>query len=251
MISGSSVIRMRILALLAALTMLFSVASCSGEDNDPQDENISGSDFGETEIEEMPDSLSSFLEFFSDWYVRSGNRKNYYDCAKAGEGDTNILCAIVNNPPCVSWNSYPVKEYDEIWEGKEYDPKKWAKKTNGSYFVFDQKSADWVAKNIFNVTDSDIKAMRKQAEKNKWFYLHKGSYYVTVGGIGDPPTVYKFISCKTDEKKYLVDYDCYYFDDDPQKGEFVASYSAELELKNIDGDYYWSLYQFKTIKKGE
>ena len=242
---------LRVTSLFISLALLLACASCAGQQDATSDTSGNESGFVEMDIVEMPDSLSSFLEFLGDWYVRSGAQKNYYDCTKAGEGDTNILGSIVNNPPCVSWNSYPVKEYEEFWESKTSDPKNWSKETHGCYFKFDQKNADWVAKNIFNVTDDDIKAMRRQGEKNKWFYLHKGSYYVTVGGIGDPPTVYKFISCKTDEKKYLVDYDCYYFDDDPQKGEFVASYSAELELKNIDGDYYWSLYQFKTIKKGE
>lgn len=248
--SHAKITRLRITALLSALALLLACVSC-GEDDTPRDESSGGSGFVEIDIEEMPDSLSSFLEFFADWYVRSGDGKKYYDCTKAGDGDTNILCAIVNNPPCVSWNSYPVKEYEEFWESKKSDPKNWSKESRGSYFRFDQESADWIAKNIFNVTDDDIAAMRRQAKEKKWFYLHKGYYYVTVGGIGDPPTVYKFNSCKTDETKYLVEYDCYYFDDDPEKGEFVASYSAELEMKNIDGSMYWSLYRFETTKEGE
>lgn len=243
--------RIRVAAFVTAAFMLLTAVSCGKDKKDTSsDTAVSHSDFTQMDVEEMPDSLSGFLEFFADWYVRNGGQKDYYDAGKAGEGDTNILSCIVNNPPCVSWNSYPVKEYEEVWGDKKTDPKNWSKTTYGCYFIFDQKSADWVAKNIFNVTDKDIEAMRRQGEENKWFYLHKGNYYVTVGGIGDPPTVYSFLSCQTDGKKYLVDYDCYYFDDDPEKGEFVASYSAELELKNIDGSYYWSLYKFETTKKG-
>ena len=122
---------LRVTSLFISLALLLACASCAGQQDATSDTSGNESGFVEMDIEEMPDSLSSFLEFFGDWYVRSGAQKNYYDCTKAGEGDTNILGSIVNNPPCVSWNSYPVKEYEEFWESKTSDPKNWSKETHG------------------------------------------------------------------------------------------------------------------------
>ena len=234
---------LRVTALLIAAVMLLSASSCG---NGKPSDIVSGTDSSLTQLpeEDIPETLVKFLSTFSDWYITEEGTQPQFDSASAGDGTTNILRSIVGNMPCVDWESYPVQMYEDFWDTKNLDPKKWAKNTGGCYMAFDQAGAEWIAVNIFNVTDEDIAAMREQGEKNEWFYLSGEKYYVPSGGVGDPLTDYKINSVKTDGKKYFVDYQSWFLFDDPDNRDFNASYYAELTLKNIDGKEYWSLCKF-------
>ena len=234
---------LRISAVLTATVMLLSASSCGG--GKPSD-IVSDTDSSLTQLkqDEIPAALLPFLSTFSDWYITEEGKQPQFDSASAGDGTSNILRSIIGNMPCVDWQSYPVKMYEDFWDSKTLDPQKWAKETGGCYKAFDQTGAEWIAVNIFNVTEEDIAAMREQGKKNKWFYLSGGKYYIVSGGVGDPLTDYKILSVTTDGKKYFVNYESRFLFDDPDNGEFNASYYAELTLKNIDGKEYWSLLKY-------
>ena len=155
---------LRASAFVFAAVMLFLAAACS--DNETE-EVSSENTLTELKIEELDQDMTNFLIRFTDWYEVEEGKKPVYDSKKAGDGETNILRSILGDAGCADWTKYPVSEPEDVYNTKKLDPKKWAKKTGGAYKVFDSKDADWIAVNIFNVTEKDIEAMREQGEKNK------------------------------------------------------------------------------------
>lgn len=237
---------LRVSAVLTAAVMLLSAAACSGKE---ENNTSSESPFTELKVEELDSELTNFLIRFTDWYEVEEGDKVAYDSEKAGDGKTNILRSILGNAGCVEWSKYPVGERKEVYNTKKLDPKKWAKDSNGAYIVFDSKGADWIATNIFNVTEDDIEVMREQGEQNKWFYLKGDKYYTVIYGVGDPLTEYTFDSAKTDGTVYYVNYSASF-----NNGEEIipkGSYSAEVQKKSIEGIDYWTLNKFEQTSEGE
>ena len=234
---------LRLAAVLTATVMLLSASSCGDAKTS---DLISDTDSSLTQIpeKEIPETLVKFLSTFSDWYITEEGTQPQFDSASAGDGTTNILRSIVGNMPCVEWEQYPVAKYEEVWDGKRLDPKKWAKATGGCYMVFDSEDADWIAVNIFNVSQDDLDAMRRQGQKEKWFYRDKGKYYTPAGGVGDPLTEYRLSSVKTDGTKYYVTYESRFLYDEPENADYDVSYNAELAVRTIDGKDYWTLYRY-------
>ncbi|MBQ1441834.1 MAG: hypothetical protein IIZ08_07950 [Clostridia bacterium] len=224
--------------LTAAMTLLCAVA-CSQDSTGTSSEPT----LTELKIEELDKDMTDFLIRFSDWYYVDEGEKNEYDSAKAGGGETNILRCIIADVPCAEFSKYPVSEPKVVYDAKHLDPKKWAKKSGGSYIVYESKDVDWIAVNIFNATEKDIETMRAQGEKNEWFYLDDGKYYAVIGGVGDPLTEYTFESAKTDGTVYYVTYHSDFYNGETR--EFFRSYTAELQQKNIDGKDYWTLNKFE------
>ena len=239
--SGTNLLRAA--AVVTSLTMLLASVSCGGG-SASQNSTDATSSLIELNPLAVPESLEKFLVCFTDWYETEDTEHSRFDSSNAGDGSTNILRSIVGNMPCVDYDVYPVTKYEEIWNNKKPDPKKWASETGGCYMVFDQKAADWIAVNIFNVSEDDLAAMRRQGEQEKWFYLYKGNYYTPAGGVGDPLTEYRLSSVKTDGRRYYVNYESRFLFDDPDNAEYDISYYAELEIKTIDGRDYWSLFKY-------
>ncbi len=199
---------------------------------------------GRTEVDAatLPDSLNAFLKQFIDWYGTGGNyaSDSYYDCEHAADGSSNIMAGIVNcvTPSIVDFSLYPGVMPEEHMSMDDW------------YVVYDGPTADWVAKNIFNVPDGDLDTLVRQAEEQGWFRLDgmdDGSYqYISpiIGGIGDTGTEVRLSSAEFDGEKYYVVYDLYqvWFTTDG-KDEYLSSYYAELEYKDIDGQSYWSMYR--------
>ncbi|MBQ9902247.1 MAG: hypothetical protein IJM51_07675 [Clostridia bacterium] len=228
----------RFMALAIAAVMLLSFAAC-GKDS-------SGVSSGEAvtnlKAEDLDPAIMEFLSRFTDWYFIEGSGTVYYDSEKAGEGDTNILRCILGDAGCADWTKYPVSEPKDVYNQKKLDPKKWAKESGGAYKVFNADDADWIARNIFNVSDDALEAMRAQGEKNKWFYLKNGKYYKVIGGVGDPFTVYEVNLASRDGTVYYINYSCYY--DAPDGREFRSAYTAEIQQKTIEDKDYWTLLKF-------
>lgn len=232
-------------AFLTAFFLLLCAVSCDD-----------GRRSGATKIEpslqnlatdKLDTQMTDFLIRFSDWYCVEEGEDLQYDCEKAGDGDTNILRCIIGNAPCVDWSVYPVSAPQDFYNNKKLDPKKWAKQSGGCYSVYDSADAEWIAINIFHATEKDIENMRAQGAENEWFYLHKDKYYVVTGGLGDPLTEYTFDSAKTDGKVYYIEYSSSFYNGETR--DFIASYRAELEQKNIDGKAYWTLLRFEETSE--
>ena len=235
----------RAAACLTAAVLLLSAAACG----EAQPQVSSEDSLTELKVDKLDRDMIDFVTRFTDWYITDEGEKNAYDSETAGDGSTNILRSILGDAGCADWRKYPVSEPKEVYNEKKLDPKKWAKESGGAYLVFDSKDADWIAVNLFNVTEKDIEAMRKQGEKNKWFYLKDGKYYKVIGGVGDPLTEYTFESAKTDGTVYYLTYSSRF-----NNGEEiipVGSYSAEVQQKTVDGKDYWTLLRFEQTSKSE
>ncbi len=231
---------LRFAAAALCAVMMLSAAACG----DNTSEEVSSEEpFTQLKVDELDEGISEFLGRFTDWYYVEESESLSYDSRKAGDGTTNILYCILGDAGCADWTKYPVSEPKDVYSTKKLDPKKWAKESGGAYKVFEGKDADWIAINIFNVTEEDLDAMRQQGETNKWFYLKDGKYYKVIGGVGDPLTDYVIDSAKTDGSVYYIGYSCYF--DTPEGREFSASYTAEIQQKTIDGENYWTLLKFE------
>ena len=244
--TGKRNVFIRLAALAIAAVMLLSAAACGEEGAAAVS---SDSPFTELKTDELDKGITEFLERFTDWYYVEGDEKQAYDCRKAGDGTTNILYNILGDAGCADWTKYPVSEPKDVYNEKKLDPKKWAKNSGGAYKVFESKDADWLAMNIFNVTEQDIEAMRAQGEQNKWFYLKDGKYYKVISGVGDPLTEYTFDAAKTDGTVYYVNYSACF--NNGEEVTPVGSYYAEVQQKTIDGTAYWTLLNFEKISEGE
>ena len=236
---------LRIAAFVFAAAMLFSAAACSQEADEVSSEDA----LTELKIDELDKDMTDLLIRFADWYITDEGKNPVYDCQKAGEGETNILRSIVCEGGFVDWEKYSLKKPKDVYNKKKLDPKKWAKENGCAYMIFDSKGVDWVAVNIFNVTDEDLEEMRAQAEENKWFYLDGDKYYKNIGGVGDPMTSYTFESAKTDGKVCYVNYSSKF--DNGEETTPRGSYTAEVQKKTIDGKDYWTLNRFEQTSEGE
>lgn len=196
----------------------------------------------------LPSSLNAFLKQFTDWYwdatgTWTDGFAMEYDCEYAADGSSNILAGIVNRltPSCVDFSLYPGVMPEEHWEA---DPRGWS--VNNWYMLYDGPTVDWVAKNIFNITDEEISALLAQGEELRLFYREDTPdggyrYYAPIaGGIGDPNTEIRLTSAEFDGQRYYITYDVWFM---PPVSERRGSYYAELEYKTIDGAEYWSLYR--------
>lgn len=241
----------RTVALLIALVMLFSTAACSDRKDDSLVSKSDKPAVVELKLEEVPESLIAFLERFTDLYY-SDKGGNDFDCET---NYTSLIHCMMLEFPCIDWLAYPVKPLEEKdVTRKKTDPKKWAKGFD-NYTVCDEESVKWIVTNIFNVSEDKIPEMREKYLKEKTLYLYKGKYYMPVGHIGTSYLRYELVSVRLEGKRYYVDYNSY-IDEEfgyvPEgESSFSGSYTAELELKNIDGKDYWSLYKAIQTKQAE
>lgn len=242
----------RTVALLTSLVLLFSTAACSDKKDDSPVSKSDKPAIVEMDIDEMPDSLIDFLDRFTDLYY-SDKGGHDFDCET---NYTNLIPCMMLEFPCIDWYTYPVKPLEEKdVTRKKTDPKKWAKGFD-NYTVCDEESVKWIVTNIFNVSEDKIPEMREKYLKEKTLYLYKGKYYMPVGHIGTSYLRYELVSVRLEGKRYYVDYNAYVNGDEmgmPESdGLLSGSFTAELELKNVDGKDYWSLYKTtETTKESE
>lgn len=201
----------------------------------------------------LPASLNMFLRQFTDWYWDAAGTWQdgfamEYDSEHAADGSSNILASIVNRvtPSCVDFSLYPGVMPEEYWQA---DPRGWS--VNNWYMLYDGPTVDWVAKNIFNITDEEISALLAQGEEQRLFYREDTPdggyrYYAPIaGGVGDPMSEVRLTSAEFDGQRYFVTYDVCFAAPGAETSaeERPRSYYAELEYKTIDGADYWSLYR--------
>ncbi len=202
------------------------------------------------DVSALPQSLTDFFAQFSGTFSSEVNdpalgiKREY--CAKtAADGTSNILARIVNEASCVVFENYPGIEPEYHWSG--YDPVGWS--GTGSCAIFDGPSTDWIATNIFNVSEEDLAALIEQGEAEKRFKRLEeadGSYtyYLPIGGIGGTSRRQEFLSGKSDGTNYRLVYDQYITmgSDDRSQWQLEGTYYAEMEDKVVDGEHYWSMH---------
>ena len=202
------------------------------------------------DVSTLPQSLLDFFAQFAGVYSSNtedpslGIQKEY-SAENAADGTSNIMAEIVAILPCVMFDRYPVTPPVDHWD--DPDPVGWS--TTGSFMTFDGPSVDWIATNIFNVSQEDLAVLVKQGEEEKRFKRLENAdgsytYYIQSGGIGDTFRHQEFRSGKSDGTNYRLVYDQYHTmgTDDRSKWELEDTYYAEMEDKVIDGEHYWSMH---------
>ena len=202
------------------------------------------------DVSTLPQSLLDFFAQFAGIYSSNtedpslGIQKEY-SAENAADGTSNIMAEIVAILPCVVFDRYPVTPPVDHWD--DPDPVGWS--TTGSFMTFDGPSVDWIATNIFNVSQEDLAVLVKQGEEEKLFKRLENAdgsytYYIQSGGIGDTFRHQEFRSGKSDGTNYRLVYDQYHTmgTDDRSKWELEDTYYAEMEDKVIEGEHYWSMH---------
>ncbi|MBR6237014.1 MAG: zinc ribbon domain-containing protein [Firmicutes bacterium] len=208
---------------------------------------------------DMPDSLDRFLLYFISWYD-GGSGKKEYECSRAAEGSGNILAEIVGNGSIVDFNLYLNAGHMSIWDNKTQDPRGWNQRDGYSGFAVNrEEGVDWIARNIFNVSDKDIQTLKKSGEEQELFYIDKdaegnSNYYNIIGGVGDPFIRVSVGSVLYDGSKYYVSYDILRMEYNKYGSmlyQYDSTYSAVMEYKIIDGRCYWSMYSNTPAENAE
>ena len=212
--------------------------------------NVAGVPMEEPEVgdvgpEALPKSLSDFLEQFVVYYRSppisyDGEYEKEYDSYHAADSASNIMASIVNNAPCVDFSVYPGIAPQRIWNGQ--DPVGWS--ISGGYALYDGPTVDWIARNIFNVSEVDLETLVQRGAEDRLFLKleQEGGgyeYYVPLIGIGGLTWSLEIQKAQYDGQKYHVEYDLYCL---APKKTYSGTYSTVVEYKEIGGQYYWSMY---------
>ena len=155
--------------------------------------------------------------------------------------NSSIMVRIASDD-LVNYSVYGFGDFVEYT--KESDPRGWG---NMETMISDRDAVDWLASNIFNMTDEGIGEAVSAAEDDKYLYAEGDKYYGLFirTGIGIVPSV--------DIKECVKDGDVYWLAFDRMlmgKPENDIRY-AKTEYKTIDGIEYWTLHSFSKTRPEE
>ncbi|MBR0145738.1 MAG: S8/S53 family peptidase [Eubacterium sp.] len=130
----------------------------------------------------------------------------------------------------------------------------------------------WIQKNVFNISDKDLEEINKlyyehQTVDFEYEYYEYGGYFYEadnhhkpegLGLINDHFDI-ENVTAEYDGTYYSVTFDVYYtlehvLNDekkDDKNHEFVHSYNAKLEFKDVDGLKFWSIYELHETERGQ
>ena len=243
----------RLAVWIAAVTLICAPASCGGKNAEVSPTDVSSVNAPFFEDEAVEKSLDAFLDRFARWYTVSPGEEWSYDCETAADGRSNILACLATPASCADWTVYSDFPEEDCFVEKPNDPKKWAK-TTYAYYFYDAKTIDFIAREIFNVSDDDLKVLIKAGTDKKAFYLYKGKYYTLYEGVFDSFVNTEITSVDRKDDRYIVGFDVYRLSetyDEDGIAELESKCTAEMTRKNIEGKEYWSLYRFNSVKTGE
>ena len=199
------------------------------------------------------EALEEFFYSFDTYWDYNGT--DNYDCTTAADGNSNILANIIGNPSCVETEEkYDVFDFETSW-GETVDARGYVEDENSKWYMMGFHSVStyglkWVAQNIFNVSEADFVTLNNQLVDDDTCYIENDRYYYMIGGVGWLPYVFNVHFVKTDGKYYYITYsmdmDEEYFGDSASDSAAVCE--AKMELKNIDGKNYWSMYYNHVIE---
>ena len=230
--------------LLAAVILVSSAASCQPE------KQASGLNNAVVLSSESEQSLKDFLGRFVKWYPVSSDRKWEYNYSTAVKSEHNILACIVTPSSCADWTLYSDVTEEECFIEKADDPKGWAAE-NHAYYMYNAETVEFIARDIFNLSDDDIKLLAERGESDHSFYKENGSYYTVFDGTTDSYSDITLISVGFDGERYFAKFDADTMQKNHDNNEIIhisGNCKAELELKKVGNREYWSLYQFKAVK---
>ncbi len=182
----------------------------------------------------------------------SGSGFGNYDYRNAAE--CGIVGAIIWIIPCIDYSKYPVNfERDEGADRKDplgKVPDMCCSRTNA-------EAVNWVAKNIFNASDEQIKKEVELSSAVDWnnkksgrdlFYEYEGYYYHIWGGIGWE-TSYDFTidNYTVEDDCFIIDYTQIEYMMSESPSDYVH-YRVRMQYRIIDGKGYWSLYTRERVE---
>ncbi len=234
-----------------------STEEVSTEDNITESSEVETEDTTEAQVAEQVEitvadipeyeALEEFFYQFDTYWDYNGT--DNYDCTTAADGNSNILDRIIGNPSCVMTEGrYDVFDFEASW-GETVDPRGYMEDENSKWHNMGYHSVStygmkWVAENIFNVSEADFATLNNQLVNNDTCYVENDRYYYMIGGIGWLAYDFNVHSVRTDGKYYYIvysmDMDPEYYGDTADDSAVVCE--AKMELKNIDGKNYWSIY---------
>ena len=183
-----------------------------------------------------PASLDEFLEYMQ-WY-NDGQGGKEYNAAEAATDPSNIMENIVRNGSVAALYKYPYSASNEDYWGQA-DPKgHWP-----SYGRISRQNANWAAKNIFNISDSDIDTLVSRAESKDSFYRDGDFYLFPLYGVGGPGYELTYHLVRQEGSRYYIIYTAS-IEGSP---EFDNTFFAEMERKTIDGDAWWSIHRHSAL----
>lgn len=232
--------------MLAAVMLLSASVSCGKAANTVS--RSAKNDSYVFENEETEKALVSFLDFFSKWYAASPHGNWKYDSARAADGSGNILACIASSKACADWTLYSEKSFEDRFVEKANDPRGWALQSN-CYYIFDARTVEFIAREIFNVSDSDIETLRVNGELNRLFYKQNENYYTLSDENLRSLVNVSSVDVKPHGDRFTVSFTLNGVCELNDEGTVRVVYrdcSAEMGLKNIDGREYWSLYRFDS-----
>ena len=191
------------------------------------------------EVQALPASLYDFLCRFDDGYTdRMGGRE--FDSANAVDVRANLLAQIVCAAPCVDFDAYPVKSPVFHWNDGSRDPLNWAEET-GCYAEFDAEAVRWIAQKVFQLSESDYRALLERCFYAGAFYQGQNEageerFFLSVGSTYMPESLIHVESAMSDGRRYEIVYDYLL-----RPNQYLGSYEASLELKQGESGSYWSL----------
>ena len=224
--------------------------------DEPNQEIDDGADiFNEDDVPKEPWEISvsdipeydALVHFFDclDIY-RDGNYERYYDSEEVLSGDFDILYYLISPFICVDRQGlYPLYDIETVW-GEVEDPRGYISDENSpwhnmGYNHVSLEGLKWVAVNIFNVKEVDYDVLLNKLLDENESYIENGRLYFSIGGIGWMGDLFEIETVKTDGTFYYITYNKV---PDPEYGfeEEIETYEAKMQLKNIDGVNYWSMY---------
>ena len=256
------------LALLCAICLLLSLAAC-GQREAPAEETSAPVTTAESEdliviptpeptpeprpeptpvpvmapiaVSELPESLGDFLCYF-DYGYSDREQGREYDSKNSVDVRANLVSQIVNSAPCVDFSIYPGTAPVYHWDDGTRDPQNLAG-DSGNYAEYDPAQIQWIAENIFNLSDSDYHAVLDRSLNSGLFYQAANAegeerFFAALRKSTRPSALVRYESASTDGRRYEIVYDYLYWPND-----YAGTWSAELELRQIDGVDYWALYR--------
>lgn len=188
-------------------------------------------------------ALENFLGQLGWWQGSSS-----YDSQKAAanspveSGAKNILVAMLSagSGNCYNDALYPGEARKELWYEKDPLGK------FESHWKTNAQKVDWILKNIFNCSESDIATLKSSGlSGNQNIYYLDGYYYNMIGGVGGRYTA-SITDIQPSGRKYLVAYNLKSMYETTSRPHY-----AVVEQKNINGKNYWSLYYNAKLQAGQ
>ncbi len=193
--------------------------------------------------EDLPESLTRFLQQFDFAYSTSSYEAKEFDCENTKVCYDYLVNHIVGNPCCVDGTLYPGGDEKKIWEANA-DPL--GKFGNMATLEYPKEKLMWVLENIFHISEDDRQGMLQaamDADPDLYEYDKDGKTYLyrKTGGVGGPGFNVAYETVRYDGERYYFIYDC--VDAFSSKNTRTFVYYAEMAQEEIDGETYWTMYK--------